>query len=743
MTDFNNRILVVDDDPGIRNSFIHILTPPKLPDILSAGASLFEEQIKDVEPVPAGVSYELTVVESGEKGVRVVGNAVDQKKPFTAAFIDMKMPGMDGAEAAQRILSIDADIKIVIVTAFSEFSIDEIVRKVGRENIFYLRKPFNTEEIRQFVRALANQWNLEREKELLTHELNSANEQLLKYAEDLNNSISKLQNEIAERKRVEAALKKSEEKYRTILESIQESYMESDLEGNIVFFNNAACRMLGYSPDELAGKSYKQLTDESTAQNLFTIFNNVFKTGKPLKGAGWEFIRKNGEKRHAETSILIIKDHQGHRVGFRGVAHDVTERKLDEIALRKSQEALAKAREREIDVASRIQRTLLLGNVPQDILGFDVNEVTIPSQKVDGDFFDFFRHSANCFDLVVADVMGKGVPAALLAAAIKSQFLSVLKQLLSLSGSNALPEPQEIVASVHSDMIEHMEDLETFVTLSYARFDSLNHEMTFVDCGHVRTIHFHEQSQTVSMLQGINMPIGFPEKEPFKQIAVPFRPGDLFFFYSDGVTESRNPQGGMYDENRLVDFIQKNAGTDVHKLIDDLKDDVIAFSKSDTFDDDFTCVAVKIVQTSADSNFSQKAELDIDSDLKELAQVRSFVQDFCKNIPDSLLDDERIDQVVLAVNEAAANIVKHAYQGRAEEKIQITADVAACQFVVRLYDWGGVFDPESVPEPEFNGSQEGGFGIYIIAQSVDEVNYSRDDEGRNCTELIINLAGGK
>lgn len=739
MTDINNRILVVDDDPGIRDSFENILTPSPLPDILSAGVSLFEEQVKDVEPATARRLYDLVLVESGAEGVGAVENAADQNKPFAVAFIDMKMPGIDGAEAARRILDIDTDIKIVIITAFSEYSLDDIVRKVGKENIFYLRKPFNPEEISQFARSLTKQWNLEREKELLALELNNANQQLLKYAEDINKSLLKLKREVAERKRIEAALKKSEEKYRTILESIEEAYLEIDLKGNMLFFNNATCRMLGYSPDELVGMNYKQVTDESSAQALFAIFNKVLETGNPITGTDWVIVRKNGEKRHVEASILIIKDPLGQPVGFRGVARDVTERKLAEIALSKSQEALARARDREIDIASRIQRTLLLGRIPQDIFGFRVVALTIPSQKVDGDFYDFFTHTPHCFDMVVGDVMGKGVPAALLGAAVKSQLMGVLRRLFNLQDSDALPEPQNIITAVHAGMIDQLEELETFVTLSYARFDLAKHNYKFVDCGHMRTIHYHHNSGTCSLLQGVNMPLGFPETQPFKQISVPFKPGDIFFFYSDGLTEARDPDKNMYGEKRLVDFIEKNAANGIKELINSVRKAVVGFSQSETFDDDFTCVAVKIDPTHSDSDFSAEARLELGSDLNQLASVRSFVRDFCENIPDSLFDDDRKDQVILAVNEAATNIIKHAYRGRSEEKIQITAEVVAGQFVVRLYDWGEDFDPESVQEPKFNGSQEGGFGIYIISQSVDEVNYSRNANGRNCTELFINL----
>jgi len=133
--------------------------------------------------------------------------------------------------------------------------------------------------------------------------------------------------------------------------------------------------------------------------------------------------------------------------------------------------SLKKAREHEIYIASKIQRTLLLGEPPRDINGIQIAQLTIPSQKVDGDFYDFFKLDNQCFDLVVGDVMGKGIPAALLGAAIKSHFLRVLNELIRLTDKKEFPDPEKIISSVHSSMIDQLEDLETFVTLCYARFD--------------------------------------------------------------------------------------------------------------------------------------------------------------------------------------------------------------------------------------------------------------------------------
>ena len=132
---------------------------------------------------------------------------------------------------------------------------------------------------------------------------------------------------------------------------------------------------------------------------------------------------------------------------------------------------LEAAREREGQVGFRIQQMLLLTQPPTDVAGLQVAALTIPSQRIDGDFYDFFKHENQSLDVIVADVMGKGIPAALLAGATKSNFLEALCHLMALSRNGALPEPKEIVTLAHADMVRQLIDLESFVTLSYARFD--------------------------------------------------------------------------------------------------------------------------------------------------------------------------------------------------------------------------------------------------------------------------------
>ena len=144
--------------------------------------------------------------------------------------------------------------------------------------------------------------------------------------------------DITERKQAEEAVRRSEEKYRTILEEMEDSYFEVDLAGNITFANNSVCRDLGYSREELMGMSYKSHTAEGDIESVFRVFNEVYRTGVPNKGFPWKTIRKDGSHGFAETSVSLLRNDKGEIIGFRGVGRDVTERKQAEEKLRQSEE---------------------------------------------------------------------------------------------------------------------------------------------------------------------------------------------------------------------------------------------------------------------------------------------------------------------------------------------------------------------------------------------------------------------
>ena len=394
---------------------------------------------------------------------------------------------------------------------------------------------------------------------------------------------------------------------------------------------------------------------------------------------------------------------------------------------------LALARENEVEIGFKIQQILLLEQPPRDLAGIRVAALTIPSQRIDGDFYDFYRHGNRCLDVVVGDVMGKGIPAALLGAATKSHILQALSRLIALAAPGDLPEPREIVSLAHAEVVKQLIELGSFVTASYARFDLDRHRLDLVDCGHTEAIHFRHAEHACAMLSGTNLPLGVIEGEIYDQITVPFEPGDILLFYSDGVTEARNRAGEFFGAERLAELVRGFSHLDPEQLVERLREAVASFSGSERFADDLTCVAVTLGEREATRI---RAELELSSNLSELASARAFVRDFCRALSDPPLDEETVAQLELAVTEATSNIIRHAYGGRTDQRIQLEADAFADHVVLRLHHLGASFDPEGVSPPAFDGSREGGFGVYLIAHSVDDVRYYRDERGRNCIALV-------
>ncbi|MBI5603751.1 MAG: PAS domain S-box protein [Deltaproteobacteria bacterium] len=136
--------------------------------------------------------------------------------------------------------------------------------------------------------------------------------------------------DITERKRVEVALSKSEEKYRTIIENMEEGYHEVDLMGNFTLFNESARKMTGYEREELLGMNYRSYADEGNIRKIYPIYNQVYRTGEPVKNFEWQIIRKDGALRDIEVSLSLIRNVEGHPTGFRGIVRDITDRKQAE-----------------------------------------------------------------------------------------------------------------------------------------------------------------------------------------------------------------------------------------------------------------------------------------------------------------------------------------------------------------------------------------------------------------------------
>lgn len=265
-----------------------------------------------------------------------------------------------------------------------------------------------------------------------------------------------------------------------------------------------------------------------------------------------------------------------------------------ETDLRAAMANLERARMERARAAGRIQDALLTGSPPTGIHGASIAALTVPSQSVDGDYYEFYEHSPSCVDIVVGDVMGKGIAAALTAAAMKSRLAMVHFALGRGAQCGLIPEPAAVVARLQAASAEELMRVETFSTLNYTRIDTQARVATWVDCGHMKTIYVDGDTGEVSLLEGCNMPIGFSMCDNYEQFSRPLKPGDLLVLYSDGITDAPAPNRSRFGLERLLEFVASRRTVPPADLVRAIRQAVVEFTRGAPLFDDLTCVIVAI-----------------------------------------------------------------------------------------------------------------------------------------------------
>jgi sigma-B regulation protein RsbU (phosphoserine phosphatase) len=239
-------------------------------------------------------------------------------------------------------------------------------------------------------------------------------------------------------------------------------------------------------------------------------------------------------------------------------------------------------REYEMETARRIQRSFLPESPPQ-VAGFELAALSLPAWEVGGDFYDFISISQDKWGLVIADVSGKGVPAALFMA---------LSRTLVRAHAVGNPTASEAIKRANS-LIAQDAKSGMFVTLFYAVLDSKRRSLNYVNAGHNPPLLLKGSAGGVILLEAKGIALGVMDDIDLEEGDLELASNDTVILYTDGVTEAINEKEEQFGRERLMQVIAQSADLPARDLIDKIKEEVTAFAKGQPQFDDFTLVVLK------------------------------------------------------------------------------------------------------------------------------------------------------
>ncbi len=359
----NNRILIIDDNHAIHADIKKILTFKLARDVSLEATKTKLFNRKHIAPQNK-FSFEIDSAYQGKEGWELVKKANRDNRPYAMAFVDVRMPpGWDGIETIEQLWTENPDLQIVICTAFSDYSWEDISSRLEKaDKLLILKKPFDNIEVRQIVNALTYKWTLTKIAATKTHQLEQMVEQRTL--------------EIQEKSK---KLKKSETKFRTLFETAPIGIIIVDQSGKIVLANNSIEKLFQYNKKELCGKKIEILVPDKFRKSHISVRSAYFKSphnrslnqNQPIVGQkkdGSEFLIEIGLSHFKlKTEMLAI-----------GFIIDFTERKKAETELLKSEkrfEDIALSSGDWIwEIDSDFNYTMAMGNV-QKITGYTPEEL--------------------------------------------------------------------------------------------------------------------------------------------------------------------------------------------------------------------------------------------------------------------------------------------------------------------------------------------------------------------------------
>ncbi|MGW8194216.1 MAG: SpoIIE family protein phosphatase [Desulforhopalus sp.] len=374
--------------------------------------------------------------------------------------------------------------------------------------------------------------------------------------------------DITDRKSAEEKLKKSEEKYRRIVETAGEGFLLMDENLRIVDLNDAYCRMIGYGRQDLLGKTPLDLATE--ASKAYMLANREKLLGQEYREFEGGVVGRDGRTIPVLIHGNTLRDDSGTIIGNMAFVTDMT------------------AHKKALVLAGEVQKSLLPHKNPH-VAGLDIAGRNVSCDEIGGDYFDFLWHHSShegTLSIVVGDISGHGVDSALLMTTARA----FLRMRASQPGTVS-----EIISEMNHHLASDVLDTGRFMTLFYLTVDIEQRTLTWVRAGHDPALVYSPDSDEFEELKGSGVALGVRDEVSYTENRREgLHNGQIIAIGTDGIWEAFNAAGQMFGKKRLCDIIQNHADASAEDLLSEVYDEVKRFMGGNRPQDDITLVIIKV-----------------------------------------------------------------------------------------------------------------------------------------------------
>ena len=386
----------------------------------------------------------------------------------------------------------------------------------------------------------------------------------------------------------------------------------------------------------------------------------------------------------------------------------------------------------ELSIAKSIQASSLPNVFPPFPSNneFDIFASMEPAKEVGGDFYDFYFINDTKFMFLIADVSGKGIPAALFMMTVKT----LINNLSQISDN-----PKELVENINKKICETNKE-GFFVTMLAGIADITTGELSIINCGHNLPLIKRQNGIYEYLKLNSNVPLGIFDDAEFEIYNTFLNSGDIIYTYTDGVTEAINTNNEMYGEQRLYENLNNIENTKPIIITQKIKDSIIEYTDSAPQSDDITMLIFKYNGINKEIN----AEVNNMKTFRQLVTQENYkdfytwVNNTCKEWN---LNDDLTNKLDMCAEEIFANVAFYAYPER-KGLIDVTLNKSDNNIIFEFTDEGVEYNPLAKPDPDITLPPEerpiGGLGIYMVKNLADEIYYKRENNN-NILTLIFNV----